>query len=127
MAIIGLLAARFFDWVWIDPAVGLIGSVVIAVWAVGLMRSSGAVLLDLTPPSTMAERVRTRLEIGGDRLSDLHLWRVGPGHMAVVASVVSDQPQHPGAYKARLDGLRGISHITVEVNRCPDHATTEAC
>lgn len=127
LAIIGLLAAQFFNWVWIDPAVGLIGSVVIAVWAVGLMRSSGAVLLDLTPPSTLAERVRTRLEVGGDRVSDLHLWRVGPGHMAVVAAVVSDQPQHPGVYKARLNGLAGISHITVEVNRCPDHATAAGC
>lgn len=127
MAIIGLLAARFFDWVWIDPAVGLIGSVVIAIWAVGLIRSSAAVLLDLTPPTTMAQRVRTRLEVGGDRLSDLHLWRVGPGHMAVVASVVSAEPQHPGAYKARLDGLAGISHVTVEVNRCPNHAAPEAC
>lgn len=126
MAIIGLLAARFFDWVWVDPAVGLIGSVVIAVWAVGLMRSSGAVLLDLTPPTAIAERVRTRLEVGGDRLSDLHLWRVGPGHLAVVASVVSDRPQPPAAYKARLNDVAGISHITVEVEACPDHAAT-AC
>lgn len=122
MAIIGLVAARFFDWVWIDPAVGLIGSVVIAVWAVGLMRSSGAVLLDLTPASAIAERVRARLEVGGDRLSDLHLWRVGPGHLAVVASVVSDRPQPPAAYKARLKDVAGISHVTVEVHRCPDHA-----
>jgi cation diffusion facilitator family transporter len=126
MAIVGLIAARFFDWVWIDPAVGLIGSGVIAVWAVGLMRSSGAVLLDLTPASTLAERVRARLEVGGDRLSDLHLWRVGPGHMAVVASVVSDRPQHPGAYKARLRDVAGISHMTVEVHTCPDHAAA-AC
>lgn len=126
MAIVGLLAARFFDWVWVDPAVGLVGSVVIAVWAVGLMRSSGAVLLDLTPPTAIAERVRTRLEVGGDRLSDLHLWRVGPGHLAVVASVVSDRPQPPAAYKARLNDVAGISHITVEVEPCPDH-TAAAC
>lgn len=126
MAIIGLVAARFFDWGWIDPAVGLIGSVVIAVWAVGLMRSSGAVLLDLMPPSAIAERVRMRLEVGGDRLSDLHLWRVGPGHLAVVASVVSDRPQAPAAYKARLSDVAGISHMTVEVHTCPDHAAA-AC
>ncbi|MEZ5786735.1 MAG: CDF family Co(II)/Ni(II) efflux transporter DmeF [Xanthobacteraceae bacterium] len=126
MAIIGLIAARFFDWVWIDPAVGLVGSVIIAVWAVGLMRSAGAVLLDLTPASAIAESVRARLEVGGDRLSDLHLWRVGPGHLAVVASVVSDRPQPPAAYKARLQGVAGISHVTVEVQACPDHAAS-AC
>ena len=127
LAIGGLLAARFFDWPWIDPVVGIIGSVVIAVWAWGLLRSSGAVLLDLVPAPKIADLVRERLEVGGDRLADLHLWRLGPGHMAVVAAVVTDRPQRPDAYKVRLQGLMGISHVTVEVHRCPGHAEPEAC
>lgn len=122
LAIGGLLAARFFAWPWIDPLVGLFGSLVIAAWAWGLVRSSGAVLLDLTPAPKLADRVRSRLEVEGDRVTDLHLWRVGPGHMAVVAVVVSGSPQHPNAYKARLDDIAGISHVTVEVHRCPGHA-----
>ena len=127
LAIGGLLAARFFDWPWIDPVVGIIGSGVIAVWAWGLLRSSGAVLLDLVPAPKIADLVRERLEVGGDRLADLHLWRLGPGHMAVVAAVVTDRPQRPDAYKVRLQGLMGISHVTVEVHRCPGHAEAEAC
>jgi cation diffusion facilitator family transporter len=127
LAIGGLLAARLFDWLWIDPVVGIIGSGVIAVWAWGLLRSSGAVLLDLAPAPKIADRVRERLEVGGDRLADLHLWRLGPGHMAVVAAVVTDRPQRPDAYKARLQGLTGISHVTVEVHRCPGHAAAEPC
>jgi Co/Zn/Cd efflux system component len=79
---------------------------------------SGAVLLDTVPNPTFVNSIRERLEIDGDRVADLHLWRVGPGHAAVIASMVSDQPAAPDAYKARLDGLQGISHVTVEVHRC---------
>lgn len=127
LAIGGLLAARFFSWVWIDPVVGIIGSLVIAAWAWGLIRSSAAVLLDFVPAPKIADLVRERLEVEGDRLADLHLWRIGPGHLAVVAAVVSDRPQRPDAYKARLWDVGGISHVTVEVHRCPDHAAAEAC
>jgi cation diffusion facilitator family transporter len=127
LAIGGLLAARIFSWPWIDPLVGIIGSLVIAAWAWGLIRSSAAVLLDFVPAPKIADLVRERLEVEGDRLADLHLWRVGPGHIAVVAAVVSDRPQRPDAYKARLRDVAGISHVTVEVHRCPGHAGAEAC
>ncbi|MFO1099686.1 MAG: CDF family Co(II)/Ni(II) efflux transporter DmeF [Xanthobacteraceae bacterium] len=127
LAIGGLLAARSFDWPWIDPVVGIIGGVVIAVWAYGLLRSSGAALLDLVPTPDIAAVVRERLEVEGDRLADLHLWRLGPGHIAVVAAVVSARPQRPDEYKARLRGLAGISHVTVEVHCCPGHPETEGC
>jgi len=63
--------------------------------------------------------IRRRIEVERDRCADLHLWRLGPGHAGVVLSVVSDDPQPPDAYKARLEGLAGLSHVTVEVHRCP--------
>lgn len=88
----------------------------------GLIRSSGAVLLDIVPNPKLMDLIRDRLEIAGDRVADLHLWRVGPGHTAVIAAVVSDQPKQPAVYKARLNGLAGISHVTVEVHSRPDHA-----
>ncbi len=122
LAIAGLLAARLFAWNWVDPAVGIVGAGVIALWALGLIRSSGAVLLDIVPAPRTAAKIRERLEVDGDRLADLHLWRVGPGHMAVVAAVVSDRPQPPDAYKARLQDIAGVSHVTVEVHLCPEHA-----
>lgn len=120
LAIIGLLTASFFGWVWIDPVVGIFGAGVIAFWSYGLIRSSAAVLLDTVPDRSLFEDVRRRLERGGDKLADLHIWRVGPGHNAVLASIVSDCPQDPEDYKARLSDMRGLSHVTVEVHACPE-------
>ena len=118
LAIGGLVLARAFDWAWIDPVVGLIGACVIASWAYGLMRDAGAVLLDVVPDRHIESDIRRRLEIGGDRISDLHLWQVGPGHRAAVISIVADRPQAPSVYKERLAGLHNLSHVTIEVEPC---------
>ena len=95
LAIVGLTAAWAFGWTFIDPAVGLVGMIVILSWALSLIRAAGRVLLDTVPDPELARRIRERIEIGGDRLTDLHLWQVGPGHAAMIASVVSDSPQAP--------------------------------
>jgi cation diffusion facilitator family transporter len=121
LAILALLAARYYGWVWMDPAAGIIGAVVIASWSISLIRSSGTTLLDMVPDRSLSSRIKERLEVNGDRVSDLHIWRVGPGHTALVASVVTDEPQDPSIYKARLRGLPRLSHMTVEVHTCPDH------
>jgi cation diffusion facilitator family transporter len=118
LAILGLSLAWAFGWNFMDPLVGLAGTVVIASWALGLARNAGCVLLDTVPDPDLLERIRSRIEIGGDRLTDLHVWQLGPGHAAVIAAVVSDTPQPPSVYKERLDGLGGLSHVTVEVNAC---------
>ena len=115
LAIAALLLAMYSGWVWADPAVGLIGSVVIAFWAVSLIRTSGSVLLDVRADEKLEKIIRTRLETGDDRITDLHLWQVGPGHLAVLVSLVSDHPKEPATYKKRLRGLKGLSHVTVEV------------
>jgi cation diffusion facilitator family transporter len=119
LAIAGLSAAWAFGLNFMDPLVGLAGMLVILSWSVGLVRSAGGVLLDTVPNPALAQRIRERIETGGDRLADLHLWQVGPGHAAVIMSVVSDAPQAPSAYKQRLGDLAGLSHVTVEVNQCP--------
>jgi cation diffusion facilitator family transporter len=123
LAIIALLVAMYAQWVWADPAVGIIGSLVIASWAYGLLRASGAVLLDVHADKNLEMVIRDRLETKGDRVTDLHLWQVGPGHRAAVISVVSDHPLPPATYKRRLGGLRSLSHVTIEVQTCPrEHA-----
>jgi cation diffusion facilitator family transporter len=122
LAICGLLMGRFYGLVWMDAVVGIVGAGVIISWGIGLIRSSGAVLLDVVPSRGLADRVRARLEVGDDRVADLHLWRLGPGHAGVIASVVTEHPQPPQAYKARLAGIAGLSHVTIEVQPCPDHA-----
>jgi cation diffusion facilitator family transporter len=119
LAIAALVTAMYSQWVWTDPAVGIIGSLVIASWAFGLIRDSGAVLLDVSVDKNLEAVIRDRLETKGDKVTDLHLWQVGPGHRAAVISVVSDQPLPPATYKRRLQGLRGLSHVTIEVELCP--------
>jgi cation diffusion facilitator family transporter len=116
LTIVGLGIAWKFGWNFIDPLVGLIGSTVIASWAVTLLRAAGSVLLDAVPDPGLTQRIRSRIEVDGDRLCDLHVWQVGPGHIAVMASVVSQTPQPPAVYKQRLEGLAGVCHVTVEVN-----------
>jgi cation diffusion facilitator family transporter len=119
LAIAALLVAAYSGWVWADPLVGIIGSLVIASWAYGLIRASGAVLLDVNADKNLERVIRDRLETKGDCVTDLHLWQVGPGHRAAVISVVSDNPLPPKTYKRRLGGLRGLSHVTIEVETCP--------
>jgi cation diffusion facilitator family transporter len=123
LAILALVGGLLLGWVWLDPVVGLIGTVVIAAWAWSLVKSSGAVLLDAVPGRERAELIRQRLELGEDRVADLHVWRLGPGHLAMMAVVVSHDPLPPDAYKARLAGIDGLSHVNIEVHACPgdDH------
>jgi cation diffusion facilitator family transporter len=121
LAIVALTCGLLFGWVWLDPLIALVGVAVILSWSFGLIRNAGAVLVDMVPDRHLAHTIRERVEIDGDRLCDLHLWRLGPGHTGVIASVVSDHPQAPSAYKARLDGIEGLSHVTVEVHLCEDH------
>jgi cation diffusion facilitator family transporter len=121
LAIGALLSGRYLGLAWLDPVMGIVGAILIGQWSVSLMRDSGAVLTDAVPDPHLAERIRERLEAGDDRVADLHLWRVGPGHTAVVIAIVSDEPHEPDHYKRRLHDLAGLSHITVEVQRCPHH------
>jgi cation diffusion facilitator family transporter len=118
LAIVGLLSAWAYGWTWADPVIGIVGALVIAHWSFGLMRDAGAVLLDATPDPALSRDIRARLETGSDRLSDLHVWRVGPGHHAAIVSLVSDSPQPVEAYKARLADMHRLSHVTVEVHQC---------
>jgi cation diffusion facilitator family transporter len=122
LAITGLSLAWAFGWRFIDPLVGLAGTVVIGSWAWGLLRAAGRVLVDATPEARRVETaVRNRLDRDGDRVTDLHLWQIGPGHLACIVALVSDAPRPPSAYKSRLAGIPGLSHVTVEVEACPGH------
>ncbi|TXL69996.1 CDF family Co(II)/Ni(II) efflux transporter DmeF [Vineibacter terrae] len=118
LAIVGLLAGRLYGWTWLDPVVGVAGSLVIAHWSWRLARDAGAVLLDAAPDPGLGTAIRGRIEVGGDRITDLHIWRIGPGHHAAIIAVVSDTPMPASAYKDRLGEVTGLSHVTVEVHRC---------
>jgi cation diffusion facilitator family transporter len=116
LAIIGLVMARAFGWLWMDPLAGVIGALVIANWSYGLMRDTGAILLDMNADRRLAENVRHAIEDRGDKVVDLHVWRVGPGHMSAVVSIATNESQHDSRfYHAALKRFKGLSHVTVEV------------
>jgi len=115
VTIVGLVLARLFAWLWMDPLAGIIGATVIASWAYGLIRDTAGVLLDVVPDQRMAGQIRKTIEDTGDQLVDLHLWRLGPGHLGVVLSVLSREPRTPDFFRAKLSPFKTLSHITVEV------------
>jgi cation diffusion facilitator family transporter len=115
LVIVGLLLARAFGWLWMDPLAGFIGALVIANWSVGLLRDTGAILLDRNPDPRMAERVRIAIESEGDRVTDLHLWRLGPGHLGAIVSIATAGAREPAHYRQRLARFADLSHVTVEV------------
>lgn len=117
LAILSLLAGWFGGWVWLDPAMAAVGAAVIGVWSVGLARRTAFALLDADAPPDLARRVRDTIEAEGDRISDLHLWRVGPGCYAAILVVVSPEPRPSDAYRARLAEYPMLRHVTVEVAR----------
>ncbi|CAA7615213.1 CDF family Co(II)/Ni(II) efflux transporter DmeF [Magnetospirillum sp. UT-4] len=119
LAVAALLAGKAYGWWWLDPAMGLVGAAVIGRWAWGLLRQSGAVLLDMSGEDGMARSVRAAMEGDGEtRVADLHLWQVGPGHLAAIVAVVAGTPRPVDYYRDRLAGLAGLSHVTIEVHSC---------
>jgi len=118
LAILGIAVAWAYGWVWADPLMGLVGAAMIVHWSVGLLRQSSAVLLDAVPDPSLPGEIRAALEKDGDQVADLHLWRLGPGSMAAIVSVVSDHPLLPVEYKAKLAHIAHLAHVTVEVQPC---------
>lgn len=125
LAITGLLAGRHLGWVWMDPVMGIIGAMVIANWSWGLMRISGAVLLDMQPDPHLASKIAERFEANQQaHITDLHVWQLGPGHTAAIISLVAENPVSPSTYKKNLSDLKGLSHVTIEVESYT-HAAVE--
>ena len=113
--IVGLLLAAALGWLWMDPFVGIVGATVIASWSYGLIRDTGAILLDMNPDRHMASNLRQVVESEGDQIADLHLWRLGPGHVGAIISVITTEAREAEYYRARLARFRSLSHLTVEV------------
>jgi cation diffusion facilitator family transporter len=115
LTIAGLAAGRAFGWRFADPVLGLAGAVLVGQFAVSLIRRAGAALLDVNPSATLTAEVRGRLEGAGARVLDLHLWRLGPGHHAVIAVIEAPGRTDVHAWRARLNDLPGLSHLTIEL------------
>lgn len=116
LAIAALLVGRSYGWLWADPAMGVVGALVIARWSWGLIRDAGGVLLDAPAEGPQVrQEIEDILAATGDTLKDLHVWQIGPGHFAAIVSVASATPQPAQHYKALLLPVHELSHVTVEV------------
>jgi Co/Zn/Cd efflux system component len=102
-----------------DPLAGMVGACVIASCSYGLIRDTGAILLDMNPDQGLAEGIREVIEAGGDQVADLHLWRLRPGHLGAIVAVSTAQARDSGFYKERLARFRSLSHLTIEVVPAP--------
>jgi cation diffusion facilitator family transporter len=118
LAIGALLAGRFLGWGWMDAAMGVVGALVIARWSWGLLRDTGAVLVDATADPHLEEEIREAIEDGDARIADLHVWSVGPGKYAAIVSLVAANPFPPEAYADRLRIHDELVHVTIEPHRC---------
>jgi cation diffusion facilitator family transporter len=114
LAIAALLAGRYLGWVWLDPAMGIVGAIVIARWAWTLMGATAGVLLDQTDVH-VAEEIRELVEKPGDAtITDLHVWRVGPQAHAAIVSVLGEATANAESIRERLKPVHEVSHLTVE-------------
>jgi len=116
LAIVALALGSLYGWTWLDPMMGIVGALVIAHWSLGLVRSAGGVLLDYVPPGEdLPEEIRSAIETGDDRITDLHVWQVGPGHHAAIVSIATSRPLPLASYRAKLAHIHDLSHLTLEV------------
>ena len=117
LVIVGLSLARAFGWLWMDPLAGTVGALVIASWSFGLIRDTAGVLLDMNPDRALEESIHGAVEAQGDRLTDLHVWRLGPGHLGAIVAVETSEARSPDFYRKKLSHLPMLSHVTIEVHQ----------
>jgi len=119
LAIFALLAGKFMGLNWMDPAMGIVGAILVARWSLGLIRDTSGILLDHQAPKAILEQTRAAIEdVDDNRIADLHIWSIGPGINSATMVVVSDTPKPPEYYKNLIPKGLGIVHTIVEVHRC---------
>ena len=118
LAIFALLAAKYFGLIWMDPFMGILGAVLVSRWSLGLLRSTSAILLDHQASEEIQKEIREIIEDDGDsRVTDLHIWSIGPNIYSVLISVVAHNPKTPEHYKELIPSELGLMHTNVEVHQ----------
>lgn len=126
LAIIALLTAKYFGLIWMDPAMGIVGAILVARWSLGLLRTTSGVLLDKQGPESIQHGIRDSIERDDDsEVADLHLWSIGPNIYTAVIAVVAQQPATPEQYKKRIPKNLGLAHISIEIHECSTHVTEQ--
>lgn len=126
LAIVALLAAKYFGLIWMDPAMGIVGAILVARWALGLLQTTGGILLDMQGPESIQQRIKDSVEQDDDsKVADLHLWSIGPNLYAAVITVVAQDPATPNEYKKRISTNLRLAHITIEIHKCPTRVSQQ--
>lgn len=116
-AIFALLAGKYLGANWVDPFMGIVGAVLIIRWSIGLLRESSMVLLDKQLPDSLLIKLRDSIEASNkDRISDLHIWRIGPGINAAEFVIHSDNPRTPDEYRNCIPHDLRIVHAAIEIH-----------
>ena len=122
LAIVALLAGKFYGANWLDPAMGIVGAILVTRWSYGLIRDSSQVLLDRQADEQHVTELRESIEgASSDRVADLHIWSIGHDIYAAEITVVSHDPKTPEHYKSLISPKFNVVHATVEVHRCTGH------
>jgi len=119
LAIFALLAAKYAGLIWMDPAMGILGAILVSLWSVGLLRTTSGVLLDRQGPERIRRKIKDCIEGDNDsRITDLHLWSIAPNVYAAVIVILAHHPLSPNQYKARIPADLGLEHVSIEVQQC---------
>ncbi|MDQ1197922.1 CDF family Co(II)/Ni(II) efflux transporter DmeF [Agrobacterium sp. SORGH_AS 787] len=117
LAIVALILGKWNGWTFLDPAMGIVGGIIIARWSWSLLRSTGAVLVDAMPQQRpLLAKIRGAVETGNENITDLHVWQVGPGHHAAIVSLSTTGETSAAAYREKLLEIEELSHVTIEIN-----------
>jgi len=126
LAIVALLAAKYFGLIWMDPAMGIVGAILVARWSLGLLRTTSGVLLDKQGPESIRRRIKDSIEQDDDsEVADLHLWSIGPNIYTAVIAIVAHDPVTAEQYKERIPKNLGLAHVSIEVHECPTLAAEQ--
>ena len=121
LAVGALLCGKYLGWNWLDPAMGIVGALIITRWSYGLLKQTGPILLDSSADRAYTSTIQGAIEKDADnRVSDIHVWKVSENDYAAIISLVTHFPQTTETYKKLLSDFRDLTHVTIEVNECRD-------
>jgi len=124
LAIVALISGKYLGWNWLDPVMGIVGAVIITRWSYGLLKQTSPILLDASIEKDYQVAIKETIEKDSDnRITDIHVWKIGNNHYAAIISLVTHFPKTAEHYKGLLNHFHQLSHVTVEVNEC----TSEPC
>ncbi len=123
LAIVALVSGKYLGWNWLDPVMGIVGAIIITRWSYGLLKQTGPILLDASIDKEYQQAIKEVIEGDSDnRISDLHVWKIGANHYAAIIALVTHHPNSTAHYKGLLSQFHKLSHVTIEVNECKEEA-----